>query len=478
MKFKGVFEHPVVMPLVLAFILLNLIVTEYGGTNARSRNAALRAMSESHTFAITRYKDWTIDWAQTPDGAYYSNKAPGPMLLGFPLYWTLDQIAKPFEKNWRDSLGRRTEPPYWFHVIFMFFLQIFPFVFLCGWAASLLANAGASVWAIIFSLLAMLFANTAVVFMNSNFGHGFAAVLVLAVALFVCERNFFMAGLMTGFAVLSDYGMIMQLPGLLLGILIVLWRKPISFISSASIKFFIGVLPGAFLWSWYHESCFGSIFALPNKFQNPDFVDMKDKALNLWGVITLPSTNIVYELILGPTRGILFTQPYLLLLPLLAISLWWRERKMPAFQKRNVKFLWNFGVFSLLGLVFMNAGFGGWHGGYTPGPRYLSAIFPLLAVLCGSIYDRLHLVEKSLLWGCLAIALVFRSLVYAHGVLVPIEPMWNYLLSDLSQHHLKTAILRVSIFFFVIALAVFWAQKRARIFYSLVSRKAQSVKPV
>lgn len=475
MKFRGVFEHPVVLPLALAFLLLNLAVTEFGGTNAKSRNAALRAMSESQTFSITRYQDWTIDWAQTPDGNYYSNKAPGPMLLGFPLYWTMDQVTKLTEHGWRDSLGRRKESGYIFHIIFIFSLQVIPYILLVGLGAAFLANAGASPAAVTLALLAVFFGNTAVTFMNSNFGHGFAAVLVLALALALQSRKYFLVGLLTGFAVLSDYGVIVQLPAIFLALGILLWssswRQRLGALGACA----LGAIPGAVLWIWYHTLCFGSMFALPNKFQNPNFQDMKDLNINLWGVIGLPNPSILYELILGPARGILYTQPYVLLLPVLLFAWFvkqWRRGIEYSLCVEEFSF-WIFSFLGLLGLLAMNAGFGGWHGGMSPGPRYLSAIFPCIGLLIGLLYDRLGAVGRGLLWSSVVAAIVLRGLVYAHGILVPNEPIWSTLLGDLQDpQHFKTGLLREAIFAVIILAAVFWSWRRSKQFYALLAQKS------
>ena len=79
-----------VLPWVLLFVALSLAVTQYGGENAKSRDAALRALTEAHTFSIDNYKEWTLDWAHAPNGHYYSNKAPGAVLLGLPMFAATD----------------------------------------------------------------------------------------------------------------------------------------------------------------------------------------------------------------------------------------------------------------------------------------------------------------------------------------------------------------------------------------------------
>jgi hypothetical protein len=81
-------KHPL-LPWAFAFVLLNVIVSQDGESNAGSRFATLQAMAEHGTFQIDRIRDWTGDWSLAPNGHYYSNKAPGPMFLALPMAWLI-----------------------------------------------------------------------------------------------------------------------------------------------------------------------------------------------------------------------------------------------------------------------------------------------------------------------------------------------------------------------------------------------------
>ena len=50
--------------------------------NVLSRAAAMLAITENHRLELGPWKSLTVDWARTPEGSYFSNKAPGPILLG------------------------------------------------------------------------------------------------------------------------------------------------------------------------------------------------------------------------------------------------------------------------------------------------------------------------------------------------------------------------------------------------------------
>ena len=75
---------------LLFFLLVNLVCDMPGGPNVGSRYAAICSMGVDQTFHIDRYRDMTADWVRTPDGHYYSNKAPGPALLALPFFLAAD----------------------------------------------------------------------------------------------------------------------------------------------------------------------------------------------------------------------------------------------------------------------------------------------------------------------------------------------------------------------------------------------------
>ncbi len=94
---------------VLLFLAIQCAVNLEGFTNTHSRWATLAAMTEDHSFRIDQYHQHTIDWAQTPDRHFYSNKAPGPALLGYPLFLLMDKISTRGAKNREERDQRRVE---------------------------------------------------------------------------------------------------------------------------------------------------------------------------------------------------------------------------------------------------------------------------------------------------------------------------------------------------------------------------------
>jgi hypothetical protein len=195
-----------------------------------------------------------------------------------------------------------------------------------------------------------------------------------------------------------------------------------------------GVLPGA-LWIWYHVKCFGSPFALPNKFQNPAFVDAPKQVPQLWGILRLiPDTKVLNELLVGPARGLLYTQGWVLVAFTAVIVFAVLGLFDTRFRLRD-RFLVQSAIFSSVGLVLvlaMNCSFNGWHGGMTPGPRYLSHVFPVFAITAGLLFPRLPAVAKQAMVGFLVLAGALFVLVYStKNVLAPETNLFDSYFNDL-----------------------------------------------
>lgn len=393
---------------VLAFVIMSFVVRGVGGTNASSRYATMQAMADEHSFAIDNYLGWSEDWSPSPNGKKYSNKAPGPMLLGFPLFFVLDRVSKlSGERKYRSDgkVDHFFGPS--FQGLFSFFMQVLPFALFTlylgfKWKVDNLK------WR--FFVLPFLFGNTAVLFMNSYFGHGMAALFFAMAIFFSLEKRYFLVGIFFGFALLSDYSAVISFPFIFLALIYKERRK----ISNLAPFFYGGIFPG-FLWCWYHWVAFGSPFLTSVSFPNPLFVFHEDKAY-LGGMFKFfPDWKILFELTLGSYRGLLFTQPWLIL-----ISGW----AIIKFKKIELVFVLL--VLNLLASLWMNSTFWGWHAGSSAGPRYLSYLMLALCFILYYCHDNFSPAFLKLVWAAVIISLIFRAQVYATTVLAPLEPLWTW----------------------------------------------------
>jgi hypothetical protein len=398
----------------MIFILINIIFRATGGANPASRYATMRSMVEQSSFKINAYREWTVDWSQVGDDHYYSNKAPGPMFIGFPLFWLIEKVTKNNKREAFNKDGFRTKyvsaSP---RVIMSLLLQMIPFVLISFYLIKLLA-----IKATTFTCLALFFGNTISMLLNVYFGHGMTSIFLLLILLGFYRKNATVIGLAFGFSLLCEYTMALLLP-LILILMIFQNRKDFSWFPKMLLG---GLLPGL-LWCWYHLETTGSVFSIPPEFQNPDFNTVKDSHGDYTNsFLPIPSLSTLYELLLGRIRGLLFLQPWLLFSLPLPFVYW---KKIKEMDQGAVIYLFGFG--SMIILLLMNAMFEEWHSGWMIGPRYMAAIFPVLALLVGKLYFDINDHYKKLLWVGLAVAIVFRSLVYATTILAPDVDLWAYL---------------------------------------------------
>lgn len=439
------------LPWGALFLLLALFVTQYGGTNAMSRVAAMRAITEGHTLSIDNYRAWTLDWALAPNGHYYSNKAPGPVLLGLPAFAVTELVSLPLATSSGkiDWLGRAPQPGYVPHLVVMLWLQLIPFFLLVLWCTAWLLRAGVPRSAAHFFALAAFFGNTAAIYMNSNFGHGVSAVLFLAAVLAWIERRFLIVGAFLSWALLSDYGVAFALPFFFLATLL----RERDFRSLWSIA--LGATPGALVWVAYHYVCFGSPFRTANQFTNPEQIStLAHTGLHLWGEYSpFPSLEIVGKLLFGTSRGLLFTQPWMLAVFALPFV---KVRRFPkGFALLTAG--------SLAGLLWMNGGFGGWHGGWCQGPRYLSVVFPAMALAVALGWERYAAWARAALWAGLGLALVFRLMIFPFSNLAPDSNLWAWHWELMvSPDHRGTTILRYGLALLSVMICVAWLRIRER----------------
>ena len=361
----------VALVLSAALILVWLIQPiEYD--NTRSRYLLAASMAERGTFSIDPYKEETHDLARS-GGHFYSNKAIGAPILGAPVWWALRHLTP-----LRDRLDLDPSLFYWVRVITTS-LPTALFMALFAEAALILGASPAGALAL---ALAYLLGTPAILHGSTFSGHQLAAIFCFtgfALAVIGLRRShrpglmLGMAGLLVGWGVLSDYIAV----AIAIAITVYVLAESISSRKRLLLVFFVGAAVPAGILVLYNVVCFSSPFSLSYAHQTLEVFEQGSRH-GLLG-ITFPDPKALFMLVFSPSRGLLMLSPFLLLGcaglgTLLRNAAWKKEAVVLAA--------------AILGPLLINAGFYGWHGGWTYGPRYLVAGVPFLAVAAAPVLGR------------------------------------------------------------------------------------------
>jgi hypothetical protein len=360
-------------------LFLAWIIPPMDYDNTRSRYFLAASIAERATFNIDPYADQTIDLSQNGNH-FYSNKAIGAPIFGAALWCGLRRFTL------RDRLDLDPELLYWVRVLTTS-VPTALFTVLFADAALLLGASPAGALAL---TLAYLLGTPAILHGSTFSGHQLAAICSFAGFAFAVSglrrnrRPFFMltsSGFLVGWGVLSDYIAMTIAIAIAIYVLVEcgLSRKRLTF------AFMAGAAVPAGILLFYNLACFGDPFSLSYAHQTTKAFAQASRH-GLLG-IALPAPKALFMLLVSPSRGLLILSPFLLLSCLglcrLLQSLVWRKEAIVL-------------AAAILGTLLVNAGFYGWDGGWTYGPRYLTAGVPFLAIAAAPVLSRYRILFSGL----------------------------------------------------------------------------------
>ncbi len=359
----------------LELLLFGVVFFSYGyfyngaGWNQNSRLNTIFAFVEPDTtdqysFRINQFISDPENGVNTGDWAkfgvdYYSNKAPGPALLGIPLYFGL------FHLETAIGIPPLADGPslinaYLIHLL----VTVLPISIAAIFFFQIILNLDRSSKRKALFFCACLFSGTLIFpYSTQLWGHVTAAAFVIIAYSFYLRgtsASATISGIAIGFAVLSEYSCAICLAILLIALLAEhKWRMTFSFL--------LGGLIPLFLFAIYHKMCFGQFITVANVYNNPYFLDTE----GLGNIIGLINPKAVVDITVSPYRGLFFYMPVLIFSVVASV----RTR----FAKEHT--IYWLCIANILGFLLMNFAFNGWHGGACIGPRYQIPVLPFYVIL-------------------------------------------------------------------------------------------------
>jgi hypothetical protein len=368
--------------LIFAVVLLSYVYFyQGGGWNQNSRFDLVRAIVERGTLRIDAYHENTQDKAYY-QGHYYSDKAPGLTLLAVPAA----AIARPLLRatGIDPASARGLVATSYVGAVFAVGL---PAALACACLFLISLRLGSSEGGAAFAALAMGLATPMWAYATLFWGHALTgACLLFAFAAGMmlhssqhARRDFLWGvavGLSAGWATVSEYPAAPASVILAVFALAQVWQGgwPRRWRTVAGIS--VGALACIAVLMVYQYRAFGSaLHPSYAYYQQGAFPWMKHGYMGL----TYPRIEVMLKLLFGCRRGLLVVAPVLAAAPFGLRVLW----KNPATRSAAVA------ASAVAGYYFLfNASFSAWDGGWSYGPRYLSAGLPLLSVGLAPVWTR------------------------------------------------------------------------------------------
>ncbi len=391
-----------------------------GGWNQNSRFDVVRAIADRGQLTIDHYAGNTGDRAKCGDHLEHlcSDKAPGSALTAVPLFFVTGLVGVATDNDtglYVAGLGGASIPVA-LAVVALFFTAM----------ALGASPGGAGFSAATFALGTPMFAYATVFF-----GHALAAsCLVVAFGAAVWLRKpgrdllrALVVGVAAGWAVVTEFPCLP--PAVFLAILAVANVE-----RGRRLRVLVGVTAGALATAGvllvYDWSAFGSPFHIGYAAITGNFAGMKQGFMG----VTYPKADVLFEILLGQYRGLFLIAPALALAPLGFVFLW----RTPGAKRSVIAALAIVAYF-----VLLNASYFYWDGGWSWGPRHMSAALPFLALAMAPLWTRARAAWRWLLAALGAVGVV-TTLIDVAVVAMPDDrfkrPFLDLLLPAFGRGHL------------------------------------------
>lgn len=420
------------VPLLL-FALVWLSCAWFGSWELNPNNStrlfAAISLVENGDATIDEFAPLTIDRAQF--GAHvYTDKAPGMTLMALPAVWLANAITGEKSASHRkviDDPGLAA------------FMKLRLRLAAMSSSALLTALAAVALWtfardvtgsgtAALVAALAYGLGSPAWGWSTTVFGHAsVAALFVIAVwAIWRATQSVprrgmaGLAGLALGWAVVVEFQAV--LAGSAIGFW-ALWRLrdvPRNDRMGMAIWLVAGGVVAALPMVAYNLIAFG----VPIKFGYSGVVGFDGMQQGFFG-LTYPKPPVLFELLFGLRRGLIWVAPVLVLAPIGLVRLWRQREHQPIVVMAAA---------TITIVLLVNASYFYWDGGFSTGPRHSVPLLPLLAFGLARLWATLEQARaKAAILGLLALSITINLMIAAAEITAPDDasfPLWRPILAE------------------------------------------------
>ncbi len=365
--------------LALLLVCYTYFFPRYADWNQNSRLDLILAIVDEGRLEIDTYAHNTGDYAEF-NGHRYSDKAPGPALLGVPVYiatrWALtaplvdpliDRLAQSsaLRGTLRDGEAPRDKVEFALAQMALTWVVVaLPSVLLGIALYRLLGEIVASVPARLLLTTSYALATSAFPYSGNFYSHQLsAAMLFVSFALLWRGRaagpaRLWLVGMMLGLALISEYS-----TALIVGALVAY----AAYFRVRLIPLLAGITPPLAVMAVHNYAIFRS--PLPVGYAH-SALWQAEHSTGFFS-LTYPRLDALWGITFSPFRGLFFVSP-ILLLSAIGFVVWARERR---FRSELLVCGW-----SVVSFFAFNSASAMWSGGFGVGPRYLVPMLPFMVL--------------------------------------------------------------------------------------------------
>jgi hypothetical protein len=386
--------------------------------NSISRMGFVFAVLDEHRPQIDSFAPFTIDKAEFA-GHTYLDKAPGLSFMAIPGVAALRGAADLLGLGHATVAGGALTPFFWLSLFFSTMLTTAVWTAAAAAGLYLFARAnGISRGGALFATVGYALCTPAFGWATAFFSHGVTgALLFLGFASVMRASEAGAAPLVAGRFALAGGALLAGAvdveftAGIAVAAIVAAgaWRlrrlgagRAAALLGRASLAGVVTLVPLGLYNAW----CFGS----PLHLGYSDVVGFDGMQQGMFG-ITLPKPEVLFGLLFGQHRGLLWIAPLLFAAP---VALRASFRRWPG----------EFGAVLLavpVLLLLVNAGYAYWDGGASTGPRHLTPAMPFLALAFAPLWDAAGRRQRQAL---VALAVLSFALSFICAVVTMVSPIY------------------------------------------------------